>query len=49
LARVERDTEMMDVLVVEAETPWMVVAIRVETVASPSWVSWWEIEIVSPG
>jgi len=47
LAEVDRDTEMFDVLEVEIGEPIPVVAIRVETVESPSWVAWREIEIVT--
>lgn len=47
LAEVDGDTDMFDVLEVEIGEPIPVVAIRVETVESPSWVAWREIETVS--
>jgi predicted amidohydrolase YtcJ len=47
LAEVEGDTDMFDVLEVEIDEPIPVVAIRVETLESPSWVAWREIEIMS--
>ena len=47
LAQVAGDTDMFDELEVEIEAPIPVVGIRVETVESPSWVAWREIEIVT--
>ncbi len=47
LAEVGGDTDMFDVLEVEIGEPIAMVAIRVETVESPSWVAWREIEIVT--
>lgn len=49
LAAVEAETDMFDVLEVEIEDPMQVGAIRVETVESPSWVAWREIEILYGG
>jgi hypothetical protein len=39
-------TTDLDVLELVANEPWDVVAIRVETLESPSWVSWFEIDVV---
>jgi predicted amidohydrolase YtcJ len=47
LAEVSQETDMFDVLEIAADHPWVVVALRVETVKSPSWVAWREIEIVT--
>lgn len=49
LGQIEMETEMFDELIIEADDTWSVVAIRVETVTSPSWVSWREIDIVANG
>ncbi|MFZ0013359.1 MAG: amidohydrolase family protein [Acidimicrobiia bacterium] len=45
LAEVSEDTDMFDVLEIEVEDTTPVVAIRIETTESPSWVSWREIEV----
>jgi hypothetical protein len=45
LADVEGETDMFDVLEVTTDEPWTVAAIRIETLESPSWVAWREIEI----
>lgn len=47
LTEVAGVTDMFDVLEVTAGEPWLVIGIRVETVESPSWVAWREIEILS--
>jgi len=44
---VSQDTDMFDVLEIAVDKPRVVVAVRVETVESPSWVAWREIEIVT--
>jgi hypothetical protein len=49
IARVEGPTDMLDVLEVVADEPWLVSAIRIETVESPSWVAWREVEILVDG
>ncbi|MFQ5422318.1 MAG: hypothetical protein ACE5EY_18375 [Anaerolineae bacterium] len=39
-----------DTLTYAPTSPWASIrVIRVETVSSPSWVSWFEIEIISAG
>ncbi|HEU4895139.1 MAG TPA: amidohydrolase family protein, partial [Acidimicrobiia bacterium] len=47
LAERTSDTDMFDVLEIAIDTPEELVAIRIETTVSPSWVAWREIEIVS--
>jgi predicted amidohydrolase YtcJ len=47
LAEHTADTEMFEVLEVPIDDPTEVVAIRIETIESPSWVAWREIDIVS--
>jgi predicted amidohydrolase YtcJ len=49
LAEIAGETDMFDVLEVTADEPWVVTAIRVETVESPSWVAWREIEVERGG
>jgi hypothetical protein len=45
LAEVIQKTDMFDVLEIDIEDTTAVVAIRIETIESPSWVSWREIEV----
>ncbi len=45
LADLAGDTDILDVLGIDGDEPWSLTAIRIETVESPSWVSWREIEI----
>jgi predicted amidohydrolase YtcJ len=47
LAERTSDTDMFDVLEIEIDAPEELVAIRIETTSSPSWVAWREIDIVS--
>ena len=47
LAQVVGDTDMFDELEVEIEATVPVVGVRVETVESPSWVAWREIEVIT--
>ena len=43
-------TQATDVLDHTAPAPWADVRhVRVETVSSPSWVAWRELEVISPG
>jgi hypothetical protein len=39
---------MFDVLEIEIDEQVPVIAIRIETTESPSWVAWREIEVVGP-
>jgi hypothetical protein len=45
LAEHTSDTDMFDVLEIEIDAPEDLVAIRIETTSSPSWVAWREIDI----
>ncbi len=42
-------TAQFDVLAFAPEEPVDARFVRVETVASPSWVAWWEIQVWTPG
>ena len=49
LQEVGSETADMDVIDVIPETPWEnITMIRIETIKSPSWVAWREIEIIAP-
>jgi hypothetical protein len=48
LAAYGGETDMFDVLEIEIDEQVPVIAIRIETTESPSWVAWREIEVVGP-
>jgi predicted amidohydrolase YtcJ len=48
LAAYSGETDMFDVLEIEIDEQVPVIAIRIETTESPSWVAWREIEVVGP-
>jgi hypothetical protein len=47
LGAIEGETDMAETLTIEADPPWEVTSIRIETTDSPSWVSWKEVDAIS--